>query len=208
MAISDDIVQADAIVCLGDLLGYYCQVNETMDWVREHVTHCVIGNHDHFVLHGCPESVPPAVRFGVEFAAKTLDREHASWMGQLPLTSEGLLDNRSFLLVHGSPWDPLGGYLYEDNPRLTELADLNFSLIAFGQTHRFVYRCDEKHVHLNPGSVGQSRDRDSVACACAVMLDTRTMKIERIIRKFDPAVVLSLAYEQGAGPWIEKHLLC
>jgi putative phosphoesterase len=206
-AISDDIAQADAIFCLGDLLGYYCQVNETMDWVREHVTHCVLGNHDHFVLHGCPEHEPPAVRFGVEFATKTLDADHASWLRRLPLRCEGQLDNRSFLLVHGSPWDPLGDYLYEDNPRLAELAHLDFDLIAFGQTHRFVHRCDEKHVHLNPGAVGQSRDRDTLACACAVMLDTRTMEIQRLIKKFDARAVLRLAHAHGAGSWIEKYLV-
>ena len=206
-AISDDLAQADAVLCLGDLLGYYCQVNETMDWVRAHVTHCVLGNHDHFVLHGCPERVPPAVRFGVEFAAKTLDADHAAWLRTLPLTYEGRLDDRSFLLAHGSPWDPLGDYLYEDNPRLAELAHLNFDLIAFGQTHRFAHRCHERHVHLNPGAVGQSRDHDTFACACAVMLDTRTMEIQRLIKKFDAHAVLRLAHACGAGPWIEKHLV-
>lgn len=206
-AISDDIAEADAVLCLGDLLGYYCQVNETMDWVREHVTHCVLGNHDHFVLHGCPEGVPPAVRFGIEFAAKTLKPDHAAWLGQLPQTWEGRLDDRAFLLVHGSPWDPLGDYLYEDNPRLAELARLDFDLIAFGQTHRFVHRCDGNHVHLNPGAVGQSRDRDTLACACAVMFDTRTMKIERLIKKFDAHVLLRQAQAHGAGPWIEKYLV-
>ena len=206
-AISDDLAQVDVVLCLGDLLGYYCQVNETMDWVRTHVTHCVLGNHDHYILHGCPENVPPPVRFGVEFAAKTLDAGHAAWLRQLPLTWEGRLDDRSFLLVHGSPWDPLGDYLYEDNPRLAELAQLDFNVIAFGQTHRFVHQGYGNRIRLNPGAVGQSRDRDTLACACAVMLDTRTMEIQRLIRKFDAQAVLRLARANGAGPWIEKHLV-
>lgn len=206
-ALSDDLAQADAVLCLGDLLGYYCQVNETMAWVRQHVTHCVLGNHDHYVLHGCPENLPPAARFGAEFAARTLDPGHAAWLRQLPLTWEGRLDNRSFLLVHGSPWDPLGDYLYEDNPRLGELAQFDFDVIAFGQTHRFVHRQPGNHLHINPGAVGQSRDRATLAYACAVMLDTRTMEIQRLIRKFDPEPVLHLARAHGAGPWINKYLV-
>jgi len=206
-AIAEDLQQADAVLCLGDLLGYYCQVNETMDWVRQHVTHCVLGNHDHYVLHGCPENLPPAVRFGAEFASRTLAPAHAAWLRQLPLTWTGRLDGRSFLLVHGSPWDPLGDYLYEDNPRLAELAQFDVDVIAFGQTHRFVQRQLGNRVHLNPGAVGQSRDRETIACACAVMLDTRTMAIQRLIRKFDIQPVLRLARSHGAGPWIEKHLI-
>ena len=206
-AVADDLAQADAVLCLGDLLGYYCQVNETMDWAREHVTHCVLGNHDHDVLHGCPEDVPPAVRFGIEFAAKTLDPSHAAWLRQLPLTWEGRLDDRSFLLVHGSPWNPLGGYLYADNPQLSELAQLDFDVIAFGQTHRFLQRRHGDRVHLNPGAVGQSRDSETISFACAVMLDTRTMEIERLIRNFDAANVVRLARSHGAGAWIEKYLI-
>lgn len=206
-AIAGDLAQADAVLCLGDVLGYYCQVNETMDWVRENVTHCVLGNHDHHVLHGCPEHLPPAVRFGADFAARNLAPEHAGWLRQLPLTWEGRLDDRTFLLVHGSPWNPLEDYLYENNPRLAELAGLKFDMVAFGQTHRFFERRHEMHLHLNPGAVGQSRDRETLGCACAVMLDTRTMEIRRLIRKFDAMAVVSLAQEHGAGPWIEKHLI-
>ena len=206
-AIAGEVQKADAVLCLGDLLGYYCQVNETMDWVRQHVTHCVLGNHDDYILHGCPENLPPAVRFGAEFAVRTLDPDHASWLRQLPLKLEGRLDGRSFLLVHGSPWDPLGGYLYEDSPQLAELAQFNLDLIAFGQTHRFIQRQIGNHLHLNPGAVGQSRDPATLACACAVMLDTHTMEIERLIRPYDAPTVIRLARAQGAGAWIEKHLV-
>lgn len=206
-AIAGDLAKADAILCLGDLLGYYCQVNETMDWVREHVTHCVLGNHDHYVLHGCPEHLPPAVRFGADFAARNLTPGHADWLRQLPLTREVRLDERTFLLVHGSPWKPLEDYLYGDNPRLAELAGLNFDIIAFGHTHRFFAHRHEKNLCFNPGAVGQSRDRETMGCACAVMLDTRTMEIRRLIQRFDVRSVVSLAQEHGAGPWIEKHLI-
>jgi len=205
-AVAEDVLQADVVVCLGDVVGYYCQVNETVDWVREHVTHCVLGNHDHYALHGCPENVPPAVRFGAEFAGKTLMASHREWLRQLPLKWEGRLGDRSFLLVHGSPWDPLGDYLYEDNPRLAELPQLDFDVIAFGQTHRFLQRRQGNRVQVNPGAVGQSRDRETLACACAVILDTGTMEIQRLTPKYDASTVIRLARAQGAGDWIEKYL--
>lgn len=206
-AISNDLAQVDAVLCLGDLLGYYCQVNETMDWVREHVTHCVLGNHDHFVLHGCPNSLPPAVRFGADFATRHLAPDHVVWLRQLPLTRTVRLDDRSFLLVHGSPWNPLDDYLYEDHPRLADLIRLDFDVIAFGQTHRFFQRRHENHLHINPGAIGQSRDRETLGCACAVMLDTCTMETQRLTRRYDTSAVMRLGRDHGAGSWIEKYLV-
>lgn len=207
-AIADDLLSADAIVCLGDIVGYYTQVNETVDWVRSHVTHCVLGNHDHFVLHGCPVNCPDAVRFGVEFAVASLAEDHAHWLSQLPLTWQGVVDDCSMLLVHGSPWNPLEDYLYADHPRLAELdANADFRLIALGQTHRFLERRFAGRLRANPGSVGQSRDAQTRGCACAAIVDTHTLELTRVIRPYDTEEVCRRAMDRGAGEWIGKHLL-
>lgn len=206
-AISADLARADAILCLGDVLGYYTQVNETMDWVRSRVTHCILGNHDHFVLHGCPPCCPDAVRFGVDIAVESLDSNHADWLAKLPLTWQGTLDGCSMLLVHGSPWNPLTDYLYADHPRLGELDALEPCVVAFGQTHRFLERRSAGRLRINPGAVGQSRDIATRACACAVMLDTRSLEVTRVIRPYDASRVVQLSAGRGAGPWIGKHLL-
>jgi predicted phosphodiesterase len=113
-------------------------------------------------------------------------------------------DGFSALLVHGAPWDPLEAYLYADNPRLVELEDLDFDLVAFGQTHRALVR-DGRPILLNPGSVGQSRD--AVAEACAAVLDTETRTVERVRRRYDARPVIALARANGAGAWVEKHLV-
>ena len=44
-AIQGQITETDMIVCLGDLIGYYCQVNEVLDWIRTRDVFCVRGNH-------------------------------------------------------------------------------------------------------------------------------------------------------------------
>jgi predicted phosphodiesterase len=179
-----------------------------MDWVRSHVTHCVLGNHDHFVLHGCPPGCPDAVRFGVDLAVASLDTEHARWLAQLPLTWQGTLDGCSMLLVHGSPWNPLDDYLYADHPRLAELdAIAEFQVIAFGQTHRFLERRASGRLRVNPGSIGQSRDPETRGCACAAIVDTHTMDLTRVIRPYDVSEVCHRAVARGAGDWIRKHLL-
>jgi putative phosphoesterase len=203
-SLDDVLTQADLVVCLGDLVGYYCQVNEVIDYVRRMNALCLLGNHDSFLLSGCPTNALPAVRFGIDYADHTVSADNRQWLKGLPLTWGGFLGKRSLLLVHGSPWRPLSDYLYAGTPTLTQLDLFDYDVVAFGQTHRAMARLDRRPCLLNPGSVGQSRD--IAANACALMLNTETMTVEKIQRKYDATRVIELAVQNGAGEWITKHL--
>lgn len=203
--LSDIFSEVDQVLCLGDLVGYYCQVNEVIDYMRNLNALCLMGNHDNFLLSGCPSDALPAVRFGIEFADRVIDDDHRKWLEDLPFLWGGFLGERSFLLTHGSPWSPLNDYLYDNNPALPGLDAFDYDVIAFGQTHRTMVRLDQRPFLLNPGSVGQSRDVK--AHACALVLDTSTMAVERITRPFDASSVISLAVHNGAEEWVTKHLL-
>lgn len=204
-ALSDVLTDADQVLCLGDLVGYYCQVNEVIDYVRSLDALCLVGNHDHFLLHGCPPDAAPAVRFGIEFAERVIDADHRKWLASLPLIWGGFLGRRSFLLTHGSPWRPLSDYLYDDSPALARLETFDYDVVAFGQTHRTLLRLEHRPFLLNPGSVGQPRDVK--AQACALVVDTSTMNVERVVRPFDAVAVIHLAMQNGAQEWVSKHLL-
>src|SRR2546423_198138 len=204
LAVENDLRAADAVVCLGDLVGYYCHVNESLEFVRGLNPICILGNHDYFLLAGCPASVPEAVKFGVAFADRVIASEHRAWLAQLPLTWAGLLDGKSMLAVHGSPWRPISDYLYADSTKLDELRAFDFDLIAFGQTHRSLLQEAHRPRLLNPGSIGQSRDYPGQASFA--LWDTVSGTIELLERGYDPLPVIELASRNGAGPWIRKHL--
>lgn len=205
-ALEPHLAEVDQVLCLGDILGYYTQVNEIMDWVREHVDICVLGNHDAFILAGCPANLPPAVTFGVEHAVQTLEDDHAQWLRQVPLSWGGVIGGERLLLCHGSPWKPLADYLYADNERLNDLHEFDYELIAFGQTHRFFQRQTETQLVLNPGAVGQSRDQDTLGMATAAIVDLRSRGVERLIEPYNYSKVLTLARRHGAGDWVDKHM--
>jgi predicted phosphodiesterase len=201
----DDVLRgAEKIVCLGDLVGYYCEVNEVFDYLRPLEPICVLGNHDHFLLHGYPDDVPEAVRFGIDYADEVIDADHRRYLASLPWCWGGMLGGRSWLLSHGSPWSPLNDYLYADNPDLSLLDRFDYDVVAFGQTHRVWHRADAHRLLINPGSVGQSRDVPSRACA--MLLDTDTMTVEHFSRPYDAADVVQLAMRNGADSWVHKHL--
>ncbi len=206
-AIEPDLRMADRVICLGDFTGYYCDVNEVIDLLRNLNALCVLGNHDHYLLTECPAGAPPAVHFGVTFAKATLHSQHKDWMAAIPIMWAGTVAGRSILLVHGSPWRPLDDYLYVDSPNLRRLNDFQFDLIAFGQTHRFFQSNRSTPLLLNPGSVGQNRDQGEEAVASGVILETNSMTVEHLRRPYDPTSVIAAARRAGAGDWITRHLI-
>jgi putative phosphoesterase len=204
-ALADVVSGADRVVCLGDLVGYYCGVNEVIGAVREMGALCVLGNHDDFLLHGCPADAPEAVRWSIGYADRVIDPGHRDWLAKLPLAWGGNLGGTTWLAVHGSPWSPLGDYIYADSPKLQGLAAFDYDVVALGQTHRPLQRMDGRPRLVNPGSVGQSRHAPAVACAAVV--DTETMACEAVERPYDPSRVIEAARRNGASHWITKHLV-
>jgi len=202
----DVLDSADRVVCLGDVVGYYCQVNETIDLLRQYDPICILGNHDYFLLHGCRDDASDSVRFGVEFAQRLITSQHRAWLSSLPHVWGGEIDRRSCLFFHGSPWQPIDHYLYADSPLLSDLDLFEQDLLAFGQTHRPMIRLEKRPALINPGSVGQSRNSQSYGKACAVILDTETMVAQSIMREYDMQSVVEQALEHGAGEWVRKFL--
>src|ERR1035441_516928 len=198
------IQEADQVLCLGDFIGYYCQVNEVLDYMRGLPGIGMLGNHDAFLLSGCPSSAPEAVRFGIEYADREIDAGHRRWLAGLPLLWGGTLDGRTALLSHGSPFRPLTDYLYPDRISEVPLRHFDFDLLAFGQRPRPLLAASRKPMLLNPGSVGQARHQAGVVCAAR--WDTEGMTVEQIERPYDPRPVIELAKRNGAGEWIYKHL--
>ena len=202
--IADVLGDADRVICLGDMIGYYCQVNEVLSVIRDLGALCIQGNHDRFLFEGCPPSSPPAVVFGVEVASRLITPAHRAWLAELPLVWGGVVGGRSVLLTHGSPWRPETDYLYADSPKLTDLDAFDFDLVALGQTHCPMVRASGRPWIVNPGAVGQSRHRPAVASA--VVWDTEAMVLEPVERPYDPEPVIALARAHGAGAWVTKHL--
>jgi putative phosphoesterase len=205
-AITDVLDTCDRVVCLGDFVGYYCQVNEVIDLVRKYDPLCILGNHDDFVLHGCPSDFPDSVRFGIEFADRVITPTNRAWLADMPQVWGGKIGGLPCLLFHGSPWKPMEDYLYADSPLLADLDHFEFDILAFGQTHRPLIRLEKRPVLINPGSVGQSRDAKLLGKACALVFDTETMQPELVARTYDMEAVVDEAVHNGADAWAHKFL--
>lgn len=200
------IEQADMSICLGDLVGYSCSVNEVVDFLRSREIVCIQGNHERYLLEGLEsqkKEINDSVRFGIEFAQKTITLDNLKWISSLPISFGFFADGLSFLCCHGSPFDPVNGYIYENNTDFGIFDKFRYDVIVLGHTHRAmsIKRLDK--VILNPGSVGQSRDYEGVVCA--VIIDTETLEQETLRILYDFRKNLSISLSNGAGDWIFKH---
>lgn len=177
-AVLDDAGEIDSVWCLGDIIGYGPDPNECIEIVRELPNlECVLGNHDAAVLKKIDDNAfNQDARHVIEWTARALHPDSVSFLNNLP--EKRVFDEVT--LVHGSPRQPVWEYLLD-----TRTATLNFGYLEtpycfVGHTHLpVVYYLDQDtrfarltipehntqmalapRTIVNPGSVGQPRDRD------------------------------------------------
>lgn len=167
----------DACLFLGDVVDYATNPSPCIEWLQQHATHCVRGNHDHSVAQRV--TVHPGGTFRKMAAAMRshhfdiLNTEQLTWLARLPVTKHVLIDNLSFLLVHATPRDPMDEYVGHDQAQWEARLDhVDVDFVCVGHTHVPMELQVGNTTVINPGSVGQPRDGDSRA-AYAIIEDGR-----------------------------------
>jgi putative phosphoesterase len=183
-AFFEDVAQqnADAIYCLGDLVGYNIWPNEVINEVRKRGVPTIAGNYDAGIGRtsndcGCAYKTDEEKANGsisISYTNQMVAAEERSYLRTLPahIRVEFRLNNDqlNLLLVHGSP-RKVNEYLFEDREeksmwRIMEDADAD--ILCFGHTHKPYHRilaaAQEEHPRyrhaINIGSVGKPKDGD------------------------------------------------
>ncbi len=159
----------------------------------------VMGNHDRAVVEGGEERFNDMAQAGVEYARTDLAENHRDWLSELP-DQRRPFDGR-LKVVHGHPEDPdhytMPG---EFGPDLLGEEDV----LVMGHTHVQHHEVYDEGVVLNPGSVGQPRDRDPRAAYAVVDLDEWTVDEHRV--EYDVERVQAAVEEAGLPPGIGSRL--
>ena len=178
-AVLNDAGAVDETWCLGDLVGYGPDPNAVVEQVREipNLT-CILGNHDMAAIGKIPfEAFNGDARRTLEYHERVLSADNMDYLRSLP---HNLKVRGEVSIVHGSPRDSVWEYILN-----TLSARLNFDHFTtpwcfVGHSHlQCMFQLDQKtdrvslspirageqvSLHpraiLNPGSVGQPRDRD------------------------------------------------
>jgi|APSaa5957512535_1039671.scaffolds.fasta_scaffold86452_2 putative phosphoesterase len=153
--------------CLGDISGYYYWPSECINLLRELSVKCIAGNHDKYLCDKYKTRNDLKERTGgdIRIALDTLSDDQFSWLCTLPNKLKISVDGHKVLLCHGSPWD-LNYYLYPDATYevRSRIERTDVDIVFFGHTHYPIIWDDLNVLSVNPGSVGQPRDRSPGAC--------------------------------------------
>lgn len=174
-AVLADMDDVDAIVCAGDVVGYNPWPGDCVDVLREHDITSISGNHDRMLCSGRNFAGNGMAQAGIRHARAELNDVQRGWLERLP-EERTLFDGR-VKLVHGHPSDP-DRYTYPEQFGDHLLGDED--VLIMGHTHVQHAESYDDGVVVNPGSVGQPRDRDPRAAYAVVDLDTLDVDLRRV----------------------------
>lgn len=142
------------IICLGDICGYYPNVNECIEIVKDLTDKVVIGNHDYYIINNeqCPRS--NSANRCLDYQRSVLKEENISWLKSFPTNAVYFGIN----CVHGSWHNNLDEYITSEEYFYNKEPIGKY--MASGHSHKpFIYKTKD-FSYCNVGSVGQPRDED------------------------------------------------
>ena len=177
-----EVASTSTILCMGDLTGYYLEPNEVCERLRSVSAICIKGNHDKYVLEELDYPASREERYRVIANRLSLTAENRQWLSALPdavqievlETGVGGRRHGRIHMAHGSP-RCVEEYIYPDTP-IDFLETDEPETLILGHTHHPMIRRARALTVINPGSVGQARDR--IPGASYAMLEPFSGKLE------------------------------
>jgi predicted phosphodiesterase len=194
--------RVDRVYHLGDLVGYNADPEACVEWADERTAGGILGNHDAVACGKAGgEFFNSPARVAALWSAEHLSARSLEYLRSLP---DRLVVEKELLLVHGAPSDP-DRYLFTLDDAVEELDALagepGVRVVFFGHTHVPAavvrrrdgstvsvtpqeYRLKEGEIALlNPGSVGQPRDRNP--WSSLLLFDTQTLTASWVRTPYD-----------------------
>jgi predicted phosphodiesterase len=181
---------------LGDLIGYGPDPSACLQLLRGYDLLAVAGNHDYAAVGKMSvSSFNPTAAAAVRWTSDQLSADDAAFVAGLPLIATA----EPFTLVHGSLRAPVWEYLLTDESARGTLELLQTQFCLVGHSHipficlenrgspQFVeftedriFELNEERWIINPGGVGQPRDRDPRPSYAVYDSGPRTIQRHRV----------------------------
>ena len=205
--------------CLGDVVGYNANPKECLDIVRNMNIPVVKGNHDEYCSsEGALDGFNPAAAEAVNWTRKQLSDEDRQWLRDLKYTR--MVTN--FTIVHATLDGPQRwGYVFDKLAAAASFTYQNTAVCFFGHTHvpmligtkslvtdlqdtkTFQLDRNERYM-INPGSVGQPRDKCPLSSFG--IFDTRNWTMTFIRKPYDFRRAQKLIIESGLPEKFARRL--
>lgn len=180
---------AEHLLVTGDLVGYYFSPAKVLELLGPWSRDVVRGNHEDMLTMArkdrvALESIKSRYGSGIEIALHELTEAQLDELDKLPYTLQLEIGGCTIFLCHGAPWN-VDQYVYPDAAPdlLQRCVKHGFDYVLLGHTHYpMVHEIGNVQI-INPGSVGQPRNRQPGAQWA--LLDTCSRRIEFRVEQYD-----------------------
>ncbi len=174
-----DRIKCQKIISFGDIVGYYCMINEAIALCRKNNVVNILGNHDNYLLSGNRSIRSSTVNICLDYQKKIISKDNYSWLQ----CSVSMYRNNNQWFVHGGWNNYLDEYVNSFN--FNKLLDLSVKIFGSGHTHVQSLQINNGTTYINPGSVGQPRDGDSRAAFAILDTSEGSVSLHRICYDID-----------------------
>jgi predicted phosphodiesterase len=197
-AVLEDAGEVNAVWCLGDVIGYGPEPNQCVELLREQENLvCLLGNHDAASIGEMSvASFNFEAKQAVEWTQSVLTKENKKYLLKRPLTAV----DGEVTLAHGSPRQPVFEYVLDTRSAAENFEHFDNEFCFIGHSHLplmftlepedYICRLNFPEIDkitkltprtiINPGSVGQPRDRDPRASYAIFDTEERTWHYRRV----------------------------
>ena len=226
VVLADALPRVDAVICLGDIVGYNADPHECLRLVRETCTVVVAGNHDQAACGVRRyDDFNDWARQAMDWTRQQLSAAQVGYLKALPDTAPF---GNGWLAAHGSPrdtdeylFDALGfevafDYLRRLRPEMhgcfvghTHLPMLwecsSEGRVAQVRTESRTVTLDPAYRYIvNPGSVGQPRNGNPLAAYAVLDEAADTVELRRV--PYDIAAAQEKIYDAMLPPLLAERL--
>jgi putative phosphoesterase len=186
---------AQAVICAGDIVGYYPFVNETIELLSQVNAISIAGNHDQYLLGGLPADEKLCRASGVDWTRQAISDSNYEYLAALPAQLRLEFNGVTIGVFHGSPWN-IEEYIYPDNQDFDRFTEVPASVVVLGHTHHpMIRRVEGGPVVVNPGSCGQPRDLIPLASYALLDADAGQVSIFRV--PYETSKVVEMTRQAG-----------
>jgi putative phosphoesterase len=161
----------DEIICLGDIINEHQFSNEAIAALKAREAHVILGNHEEVFLS-------PAGARAREY--KKNDRTLVKWLAEQPHQRELMIGGKKILMIHSTPWEPRGDYIFPHSEQLERFAEAEADFVLYGHTHAHLVRRVGGVLVINPGAAGEPYYNGDAWRLSSAILDTVTEEVKRI----------------------------
>lgn len=214
----------DHYLFLGDLVGYGASPNEIVQKIRSlNPISLIRGNHDKAVCGlDSVQTFNPIAASAIRWTKKNILKRNLNFLLRLKKGSQ--IIHQNITICHGSPFDE-DYYIFGEFDASEAFFHINTPLCFFGHTHfPFVYREKDGLVEgtfltgnynevkieqgvrylINPGSVGQPRDRNSLAAGA--IYNSKTKKVQFYRLEYDIEEAQRKIFQANLPPALAERL--